>query len=32
MLVSLNFEFNHILILITSIAGFIHSYNDEKYS
>ena len=32
MLVSLNFEFNHILILIASIAAVIHSYNDEKYS
>ncbi len=32
MLVSFNFEFNHILILIASITGVIHSYNDEKYS
>ncbi len=32
MLVSLNFEFNHILILIASIAAVIHSYHDEKYS
>ena len=31
MLISFNFEFNHILIIIASIVGVIHNYTDEKY-